>query len=191
VLRRWNSFSPILGRRPLLWEQEAAEAVWKQIRREIRGGGYFLRWKNFGIVIDPGHNFIENLYQENHSIAEIDAIVITHDHLDHTSDFEAIVDLLYQYNKRNKKDEPKKISVYLNPTTYRKFSGNLKLNDSIKRVKKLKADPAKYIVISKGIRLFSMLARAYPKSFSTFTSPPVPAVIGSFQPEFPEVTINV
>jgi hypothetical protein len=36
VLRRWNSFSPILGRRPLLPEQEAEEVVWQQIRREIR-----------------------------------------------------------------------------------------------------------------------------------------------------------
>jgi ribonuclease BN (tRNA processing enzyme) len=155
VLRRWNSFSPILGRRPLLPEQEAEEVVWQQIRREIRGGGYFLRWKNVGVAIDPGHNFIENLYQTNHYINEINVIVITHDHLDHTSDFEAIIDLLYQCNKRG---TPKKISVYLNPTTYRKFSRSLKLNRFISRIKKLKPDPVKYNVISKGIRLSSIFA---------------------------------
>lgn len=156
VLRRWNSYSPILGRRPLLSEQEAEQAVWEQIRREIRGGGYFLRWRNFGVAIDPGHNFIKNLYQEKHYISEIDAVVITHDHLDHTSDFEAIIDLLYQFNKRG---NTKKISVYLNPTTYRKFSRNLKLNPSIGRVEELRLDKVKHFVIANGIRLFYILAQ--------------------------------
>lgn len=156
VLRRWNSFSPILERRPLLPEQEAEEVVWQQIKREIRGGGYFLRWRNFGVAIDPGHNFIENLYQTNHSINEIDAVVITHDHLDHTSDFEAIIGLLYQFNKRG---NPKKISVYLNPTTYRKFSHSLKRDPFIGRIKKLQPDPKKYCVIANSIRLSSIFAQ--------------------------------
>jgi hypothetical protein len=158
VLRRWNSFSPILGNRPFLSAQEAEESVWRQIRREVRGGGYFLRWKNFGIAIDPGHNFIENLYQTKHFFSEIDAIVITHDHLDHTSDFEAILDLLYQYNKLGNN---KKVSLYLNPTTYQKYKRNLTSDNSIDRIKRLELDPQKSIIISKdkGIRLSSILSR--------------------------------
>ncbi|MCP4220057.1 MAG: hypothetical protein GY765_35830 [bacterium] len=158
VLRRWNSFSPIMGSRPVLSSEDALESVWRQLRREIRGGGYFLRWDNFGIAIDPGHNFIENLYRTDHSISEIDAVVITHDHLDHTSDFEALLDLLYQYNKRGGN---KQISVYLNPTTYDKYERSLIHNDAVRRVEQLALDPRRFYFISRsnGIRLHSMLAK--------------------------------
>jgi ribonuclease BN (tRNA processing enzyme) len=158
VLRRWNSFSPILSFRPTLSEQEADESLWSQIRREIRGGGYFLRWQKIGIAIDPGHNFIENLYQTKHTVNEIDAIVITHDHLDHTADLEAIIDLLYQYKKRGK---AKKISLYLNPTTYLKYKHSLESTDYIERVIPLNVDSKKCHIISKekGIRLYSTLAQ--------------------------------
>ena len=91
VLRDWNSFSPIL-------------------RQELRGrggpgpderlgGGYFLTWKGHGIVIDPGVDFVTQLYRKGLSIADVDTVIITHCHLDHTRDVESLVDLNYRYNR--------------------------------------------------------------------------------------------
>ncbi|MCP4151098.1 MAG: hypothetical protein GY757_25360 [bacterium] len=160
VLRRWNSFSPILSRRPpkastdtLETVNQVEETIWRQLRREIRGGGYFFSWRKFGIAVDPGHNFIDNLYQTGYSVRDIDSIVITHDHLDHHADFEAIVDLLYQCNKRG---DEKKISVFLNPTTYTKYYSLLKNDNCISRIAKLKLDGNKYNIISPSIRLHSL-----------------------------------
>ena len=91
VLRDWNSFSPILRR---------------ELRREDSrgpdqrlGGGYFLVWKGHGIVIDPGLDFVTQLYRKGLSITDVDTVVITHCHLDHTRDVESLVDLNYRYNQ--------------------------------------------------------------------------------------------
>ena len=70
VLRKWNSYTPILPSE----------------KGDNKGGGYFLYHRGKGIVIDPGFNFIENFYQEGFKVADIDAVLITHAHNDHTVD---------------------------------------------------------------------------------------------------------
>ncbi|MCP4353372.1 MAG: MBL fold metallo-hydrolase [Desulfobacterales bacterium] len=150
ILRRWNSFSPILSWRPSESVKDAELAFQRRIRREIRGGGYLLKWQGVGIVVDPGHNFIENLYEQGYSIADIDAVVISHDHLDHTADFESIIDLLYQCNKRG---HTKKISVFLNPTTFIKYQNMLKKNTYIQTYKNLDPEHKTYRKISNKIRI--------------------------------------
>ncbi len=86
VLRRFNSFTPALprGRKKI---------------ETVKGGGYFLYWNNKGIVIDPGFNYIENLYCQDLTIGDIDAILITHGHNDHYIDLDPTLTLLYQYNE--------------------------------------------------------------------------------------------
>ncbi|MCX5644878.1 MAG: tetratricopeptide repeat protein [Phycisphaerae bacterium] len=91
VLRDWNSFSPIL-RRELRGQAGPGPD-------ERRGGGYFLVWKGHGIVIDPGVDFVTQLYRKALSIADVDTVIITHCHLDHTRDVESLVDLNYRYNE--------------------------------------------------------------------------------------------
>jgi tetratricopeptide (TPR) repeat protein len=83
VLRDWNSFSPILKR----------EFRDKDIPgpRERRGGGYLLVWKGHGVVIDPGVDFVTQLYRKGLSIADVDTVIVTHCHLDHTRDVESLV----------------------------------------------------------------------------------------------------
>ncbi len=94
-LRRWNSFSPNLG-------SHAAATV---------GGGYFVRaWdgKNgryIGIVIDPGYNFLENLFNEGFTIADVDLVVITHAHPDHIENFTNLLTLLRERDKRLKEED--------------------------------------------------------------------------------------
>ena len=91
VLRDWNSFSPIIQRDLRKQHNPGPE--------ERRGGGYFLVWKGHGIVIDPGVDFVTQLYQKGLSIADVDTVLVTHCHLDHTRDVESLVDLNYRYNR--------------------------------------------------------------------------------------------
>jgi len=116
VLRKWNSYTP---------------AIPADTEERSRGGGYFIYHNGKGTVIDPGYNFIENFHNAGCRIHDIDNIVITHAHNDHTIDFESICTLLYQYNsKAGKAGTPKKkIRLYFNNGTFKKFSGLLNLMD--------------------------------------------------------------
>jgi metal-dependent hydrolase (beta-lactamase superfamily II) len=86
VLRRWNSYTPIIADNYYVG----------------RGGGYFLKFRGRGIVIDPGFNFIDNFKGAGHCFDEIDVVLISHAHNDHTSDLESILTLLNNCNKRRK-----------------------------------------------------------------------------------------
>jgi len=82
VLRKWNSFTPIISGG----------------FRSGKGGGYFVQSGKTGIVIDPGFNFIENFFTDGHTFKEIDAVLITHAHNDHTADLDSLLTILYEYN---------------------------------------------------------------------------------------------
>ncbi|MGC1120229.1 MAG: tetratricopeptide repeat protein, partial [Candidatus Methanofastidiosia archaeon] len=108
VLRRWNSYTPALH----------------TFAESNPGGGYFLHWKGKGIVIDPGFDFLDNFFENGLHIADIDAVIITHAHVDHCSDFESILTLIYEYNDKNKdkgKGGKKEIDVFMNLGAMRKF----------------------------------------------------------------------
>ncbi|WP_167590350.1 MBL fold metallo-hydrolase [Oceanidesulfovibrio indonesiensis] len=111
VLRQWNSYTPIIV------DGEESD----------RGGGYFIRHKNLGLVIDPGYNFIELFHKAGAKIADITHIAISHAHDDHTAQLEQLMTMLYQYNKQNnmdhEKDSTKKITLLLNHSSLKKFSG--------------------------------------------------------------------
>ncbi|MDD3308180.1 MAG: MBL fold metallo-hydrolase [Acetobacterium sp.] len=89
VLRRWNSYTPIIA------DNHFAS----------KGGGYFINIKGKGIVVDPGFNFIDNFREAGHKFHEIDAVLITHAHNDHTADLESILTLLHKYNKELEGEE--------------------------------------------------------------------------------------
>jgi tetratricopeptide (TPR) repeat protein len=86
VLRRWNSYTPIVA----------------DNFHMSKGGGYFLKVDNIGIVIDPGFNFIDNFRSAGRLFHEIDAVLVSHAHNDHTADLESILTLLDQYNREIK-----------------------------------------------------------------------------------------
>ncbi|MCG6550846.1 MAG: tetratricopeptide repeat protein [Candidatus Magnetominusculus sp. LBB02] len=118
TLRKWNSYTPIIP-------SDGDE-------RSI-GGGYFIYYNNKGTVIDPGYNFIENLYKAGGRVFDIDNIIITHAHNDHTIDFESILTLLFKYNgKHNFKEGQaghKAITLYMNLGSFIKFSGLINLRE--------------------------------------------------------------
>ncbi|MDZ4196392.1 MAG: MBL fold metallo-hydrolase, partial [Candidatus Izemoplasmatales bacterium] len=96
--RRWNSYTPILS-------EYGDDSV---------GGGFFILTQGKGIVIDPGLNFLQNFRSKSEfSFDNIDAVVISHAHNDHTADLESILTLLYKYNK-NLKDENERYTAYIN-----------------------------------------------------------------------------
>ncbi len=117
VLRRWNSYTPALS---------------SDIERR-KGGGYFLSWNGRGFVIDPGFNFIENFFANGFNISDIDAIFISHSHLDHTSEFESLMTLIFERNDNLPQEEKKKIDLFLNFSSLNKFANLLSLDKSAVR----------------------------------------------------------
>ncbi|MCK4504332.1 MAG: tetratricopeptide repeat protein, partial [Candidatus Aegiribacteria sp.] len=140
VLRKWNSNTPIIPR----------------INRErSKGGGYYLRHGDKGIVIDPGYNFLENFAEAGGRICDIDIVIITHAHDDHTADFEALCSLLNKFNKTAKENGSalRRIRLYLNNGAFMKFSGilNLKNKAYIERV--ITLNPGQELNVIQGVIL--------------------------------------
>jgi hypothetical protein len=84
VLRSWSSFTPFL---PQQWASN------REARFTSRGGGYLLRWKGHGIAVDPGPSFIRNLYETGFKVDDIDTVIVTHNHPDHTYEVESVLNL--------------------------------------------------------------------------------------------------
>lgn len=88
VLRRWNSFTPAL-----------TSSI-----NPSKGGGYFLyltnNGKSLGIAIDPGYNFLENFLSSGFKIGDIDTVLISHAHPDHTDDMPKLISLFHEANDK-------------------------------------------------------------------------------------------
>lgn len=82
ILKRWNSYTPLLSGGPYHC-----------------GGGYFLKWEKIGVAIDPGIDYIHNLYKAGLNILDIDIIIITHDHIDHEYSLGGIITLLFELSE--------------------------------------------------------------------------------------------
>ena len=86
VLRRWSSHTPVLN--------------------FSHGGGYLLRWRDKGTVIDPGVTFLD-VFQRPHPVErmkphhmdDIDLVLVTHDHADHCEDLGMLLVFLRNYNE--------------------------------------------------------------------------------------------
>ncbi len=123
VLRRWNSYTPALPS--------------NEEKRSL-GGGYFLWHNGHGTVIDPGYDFIENFDEAGCRIRDVDNVILTHAHNDHTMDFESLQTLLFKFNQKAKKEghDLKKVRFFLNNGAFMKFSGllNLKNTDYVEHI---------------------------------------------------------
>jgi beta-lactamase family protein len=116
VLRRWNSFTPMLP------SSDAGP-----------GGGYFLEWRpedgpSRGIVIDPGFDFLANFQLRALDLSAINAILLTHSHIDHGRDFETILTAKYErgdtikrrgWPNTNVSDPP--LDLFLSLDSFHKF----------------------------------------------------------------------
>ncbi len=107
-LQRWNSQTPTLtlslGGGYLLYEQDENGSV------------------TLGIAIDPGFDFVHNLFHMGFTLQDIDFILITHAHLDHIRDFEPIVSAMLDLSKRDKTQNVKgKIHAIMSLGVYHKL----------------------------------------------------------------------
>lgn len=85
VAKLWNSATPVFP--PL---------DMPKFGRSIGGGGYILMWQDLCLCIDPGVNFLTRFYRRELSPKDIDGIIVTHDHFDHTCDIEGLLTLLFE-----------------------------------------------------------------------------------------------
>jgi len=118
-LRRWNSFSPNLGSR-------AAASV---------GGGYLVRvWvqcltgqrRCIGIAVDPGYNFLENLFNEGFTIPDLDLVVVTHAHPDHTENLTNLLTLLRERKKRLPAETTHRILLAMTEGVFERLRSSLR-----------------------------------------------------------------
>ena len=66
---------------------------------QFRGGGFYFRWNGVGVAVDPGLYFVTNMHEFGLNIQDIQAVVITHNHLDHMGDMQLLDDLEYQIKR--------------------------------------------------------------------------------------------
>jgi hypothetical protein len=114
-MRRYSSFFPFLPR------PSAFRAP---------GGGYFVQArepgaKPFGIVVDPGPDFIENLYRCGFALADIQMIVITHDHADHIASLDALLALMFNRGRlttdKFSREEKRRLAIVGNKSVCQRY----------------------------------------------------------------------
>lgn len=85
------------------WLSSYTPLVSSAVRSKL-GGGYFAGFGGYGCVIDPGHHFLDNFFNGRRSIHDVNGIVITHFHDDHYADLPALLSLLHQRAKQQRRD---------------------------------------------------------------------------------------
>lgn len=84
-LKGWSSYTPLINS--------------KGVRNGKFGGGFYFRYESVGFVVDPGCNFVENMHEYGIQISDIDCVIVTHSHVDHSADVNQLSTLNYEYNK--------------------------------------------------------------------------------------------
>jgi Tfp pilus assembly protein PilF/ribonuclease BN (tRNA processing enzyme) len=84
ILRGWSSSVTLL--------EGATNRHWY-------GGGYFLRWRGKGLIIDPGFDFIDNFHEAGCHLLEVSAVAVSHDHTDHNGDLRSLDDFIYELSR--------------------------------------------------------------------------------------------
>ncbi|MBI5685548.1 MAG: MBL fold metallo-hydrolase [Verrucomicrobia bacterium] len=140
VLRRWNSHTPMLY-------------------TEL-GGGFFLRWRGRGIVIDPGCTFIDIFRRDHptvglgaHCMDDIDLIIVSHDHVDHSGDLSSLLTLLRAFNRWREEEaarlrtafQPRKVDLVLSLGVYYKCQTLLEHPDYRSLLRTCKVLPPRHI----------------------------------------------
>lgn len=115
-LRRYSSFFPFLPRPSAF---------------RVLGGGYFMRVANpgrdpatFGIVVDPGPHFVDNLYRCGYCLDDVHMVIATHDHADHIDALDALLTLLgyrFRYGERTF-DKDNRLAIVGNASVCERYS---------------------------------------------------------------------
>ncbi len=130
VLRRWNSFTPSL-----------ASAI-----DPSKGGGFFLYVKEkkspptqkgiTGIIIDPGYDYLDNFFSEGFSLADVNCVVVSHNHPDHTDSLPQLLSLFHEMNRRlgswkpcyRKTHKPHKVKFIISRGVFETYKKHFDIN---------------------------------------------------------------
>ncbi|MHB8996227.1 MAG: MBL fold metallo-hydrolase [Armatimonadota bacterium] len=99
-------------------------------------GGYLLRWGGRNLVIDPGLGFLTALRQAGYHLTDIDGVVVTHWHIDHTGDLEEMLTSLFEANDP---DLIAQLDFFLAPGAFGVYAGLLAHNPGVRTVSLLRA----------------------------------------------------
>lgn len=94
-------------------------------------GGFYLRWNNMGIVINPGKKFMHHFHQAGLHIKDIDIVLITHEDADAYGDIQEIYELNFRLNRAS--GDQQIIHYYLNHKAYRELATLLKPHSKSER----------------------------------------------------------
>jgi hypothetical protein len=129
-MRRYSSAYPLLPR------PSAFRAL---------GGGYFVRLHSpakdpsselepFGVVVDPGTDFVENLYRTSYSLSDINMIVVSHDHVDHAGSLDSLISLLHVRSQlleqQDEEGKVKPVTILLCKSMARRYKRADRLKES-------------------------------------------------------------
>ncbi|MBN2380938.1 hypothetical protein JXM67_14160 [candidate division WOR-3 bacterium] len=99
------------------WMKVSHPSSFSQIQT---GGGYFLKWKGKGIVINPGDGFLSFFHKRGYTISEIDTIIITssaHTAYEEINCLLELVDINYIRNEPSRK----LIDVFFERNVFHRF----------------------------------------------------------------------
>lgn len=94
------------------------------------GGGFYLNWNGYGVAIDPGYSFVRNLHHYGLSVLDIQAVIITHEHIDHNNDMRLLDELHFSAVRFDaNKDKKHVIDWYMDKISYT-IASDLCANDA-------------------------------------------------------------
>jgi ribonuclease BN (tRNA processing enzyme) len=85
---------------------------------EFVGGGFYFNWDGYGVAIDPGYHFVRNLHHHGLSVLDIDAVIITHEHIDHNNDMRLLDDLHFSVFHYDEQPTDHSIDWYMDQVSY-------------------------------------------------------------------------
>ncbi|MBD3284781.1 tetratricopeptide repeat protein [candidate division WOR-3 bacterium] len=112
ILKGWSSFIPVeFYAEPCDFEHQL-----------FQGGGYFLKVREKGIVIDPGVDFLVYFTREGFHIKEVDYVFVTRNHMEHSANLTGLADLYHQWRLYEpQRESDSSLDFYLNPATKREY----------------------------------------------------------------------
>lgn len=94
-------------------------------------GGFYLRWNNTGIVVNPGKKFMQHFHKAGLHIKDIDIVLVTHENAETYADIQDIYELNFRLNRAS--GDQQIIHYYLNHNAFRELSILLKPHSKSER----------------------------------------------------------